>query len=76
MCCLPVGLWDGTEYFKKNKRAQARFSFDEIHKLPELQQDPMFGDIVIVLYSTSSYVREEKIHLSLNLYGVVLVAHG
>ncbi len=71
-----VGVWDGTAYFKKNKKASLKFSFDEVHKLPRLETDPGFGDIVIVLYSTSSYLRDDKINLSLNLYGVVLVARA
>lgn len=69
-------MWDGTAYFKKNKKASLKFSFDEVHKLPRLETDPGFGDIVVVLYSTSLYLRDDKINLSLNLYGVVLVARA
>ncbi|KAL1938900.1 hypothetical protein VTO73DRAFT_11053 [Trametes versicolor] len=71
-----IGVWDGTAYFKKNKKASLKFSFDEVHKLPRLETDPGFGDVVVVLYSTSSYLRDDKINLSLNLYGVVLVARA
>ncbi|KAI0667353.1 hypothetical protein C8Q78DRAFT_994067 [Trametes maxima] len=39
-----VGAWDGTEYFKRNKKPSMKFSFDVLHTLPRLTADPNFGD--------------------------------
>ncbi|KAI0665362.1 hypothetical protein C8Q78DRAFT_986772, partial [Trametes maxima] len=70
-----VGAWDGTEYFKRNKKPSMKFSFDVLHTLPRLTADPNFGDTVMVLYSASTYRRDNVAgtSLSLNLYGIVLV---
>ncbi|KAH9891179.1 hypothetical protein C8Q73DRAFT_651689, partial [Cubamyces lactineus] len=72
-----VAVWDGAEYFKRDKRKTLQFSFDILHTLLRMTTDPSFGDIVIVLYSTFAYRQEgaSTLGLSLNLYGIVLVAH-
>ncbi|KAI0349973.1 hypothetical protein OH77DRAFT_1593859 [Trametes cingulata] len=70
-----IPLWDATEYFKRDKAPSKRFSFDLITKLPRMTTDLNFGDSAIILYSASSYPRENgALGLSMNLYGVVRIA--
>ncbi|KAI1789301.1 hypothetical protein LXA43DRAFT_893025 [Ganoderma leucocontextum] len=76
-----IPLWDGREYFKKNKLASNKFKHELVHTLPSFKMDLSFGDIALVYYSVSNFgsgkseahtVADES--LSLNLYGVVLIA--
>ncbi|KAI0359697.1 hypothetical protein OH77DRAFT_1395134, partial [Trametes cingulata] len=69
-----IAIWDATQYFKKSKAPSKQFTFDLLPTLPRMTADPTFGDIVIVLYSASSYNCDNGLGLSLNLYGVVLVS--
>ena len=48
--------------------------WDEIHKLPRFTEDLEYGDLAVLLYIPSTYVRNYVTYMSLNLCGVILLA--
>ena len=60
--------------FKKNKLKGNVFSHDKVNGLPRVKEELNHGDLVMVYYSASTYVKKNNNSqecLSLNLYGVV-----
>ena len=69
-----VPVWDASEMFKKNRFKTAVFNHDEVTRLPRVKEELNHGDLVMVYYSASTYVKKNASAqecLSLNLYGVV-----
>ena len=69
-----VPVWDASEMFKKNRFKTAVFNHDEVTRLPRVKEELNHGDLVMVYYSASTYVKKNNNSqecLSLNLYGVV-----
>ena len=69
-----VPVWDASEMFKKNKLKGKVFSHDMVPHLPRVKEELSHGDLVMVYYSASTYVKKNASGqecLSLNLYGVV-----
>lgn len=73
-----VPLYDACSYFRHAKAPSLQFSLDDIDGLPRIiHNDLSFKDLVLVLYCATEYtVAGRPAGLSLNIYGVVLLAKG
>ena len=81
-----VAIWDAREYFQSNKNADKQYHHELLTSLPRLPFDLEYGDLAIVYHSVNTYAvtrgKQDKIPtfaeantaLSMNLYGVALVA--
>ena len=81
-----VAIWDAREYFQSNKNADKQYHHELLTSLPRLPFDLEYGDLAIVYHSVNTYPvtrgKQDKIPtfaeantaLSMNLYGVALVA--
>ncbi len=80
-CIHSVAIWDARHLFAA-RGVKEVFKHDKVTSLKRLERDLEFGEIAMVYYSASTYpVGTEKnnfssavLALSLNLYGVVLLA--
>ncbi|KAI0709815.1 hypothetical protein C8Q76DRAFT_624765, partial [Earliella scabrosa] len=75
-----IAIWDARPLFQAGKAPGNNFCHDRVTSLPRLYRDLEFGDIALVYYGASTYPVSRAVHaeasigLSLNLYGVVLIA--
>ena len=84
----PVAIWDAREYFTIVKDDDKVFAHENVASLPRYERDLEFGDLALVYHSVSTFdaaptppssdkappYNEAKTILSMNLYGVALIA--
>ena len=79
-----VAIWDARPYFLHSKPGKLVWKHEYVTRLERLTEDLQYGDIAIVYHSVSAYSIVQKAEnptfhtattgISLNLYGVALIA--